>query len=237
MNTDITVLIVEDEDEPAEMLKNYLEMYNYQVILADEGDKAVELINSHADQIDIAVLDIMVPGVDGLELCRRIRKHPVLYQIPVIFLTAKDKETDEIVGLDVGADSYIPKPVSLNLIKAHIESQLRRHKPDRKGWISYGNVSLSTEAMEVYNSGDKVDLTHTEYQILRLIFENPKLVYTRQQILEHISPEEKFVFDRTIDVHVKNLRIKLGDDGGLIKTYRGMGYGLNKDILHNQAKT
>lgn len=232
MNKEVTVLVVEDEHEPAEMLKNYLEMQEYQVLLAEDGDTAINLIHAHADSIDIAVLDIMVPGVDGLELCRKIRKHPVLFEIPVIFLTAKDKEVDEIEGLDVGADSYIPKPVSLNLIKAHIDSQLRRHKPNHQGWISYGHVSLSTEAMEVFNSGERVDLTHTEYLILKLFFENPRLVYSRQQILEHISPEEKFVFDRTIDVHIKNLRIKLGDDGELIKTYRGAGYGLNKEIIH-----
>ena len=235
MNTEITVLVVEDEEEPAEMLKNYLEMHEYQVLLAKDGDSAVGLINNYADSIDIAVLDIMIPGEDGYELCRRIRNHSMLSDIPVIFLTAKDEEQDEIKGLDTGADSYVAKPVSLNLIKAHIESQLRRHMPDREreGWISYGNVSISPVTMEVLNTGKKVELTQTEFNILKLFFENPKLVYSRQQILEHISPEEKFIFDRTIDVHIKNLRIKLNDNGELIKTYRGAGYGLNKDIISN----
>lgn len=234
MNKEINVLVVEDEDEPADMLKNYLEVHGYQVLLAKDGDEAANVINTSANSIDIAVLDIMVPGEDGLTLCRRIRRHPVLSQIPVIFLTAKDKEQDEIQGLGVGADSYIPKPVSLSLVKAHIESQLRRHKPNRDGWLTFGEVSLSTEAMEVYSAGNRVELTNTEYHILKLFFQNPRLVYTRQQILEHISPEEKFIFDRTIDVHIKNLRIKLGDEGELIKTYRGMGYGLNKDLLSPQ---
>lgn len=235
MSNEITVLVVEDEEEPAEMLKNYLEMHNFRVMLAMDGDTAADLISNSANSIDIAVLDIMVPGEDGLDLCRRIRKHPTLSGIPVIFLTAKDKERDEIEGLDVGADSYIPKPVSLNLVKAHIESQLRRHKPERVSGLAYGGVSLYTDSMEVYSSGKRVELTNTEYQILKMFFQNPRLVYTRQQILEHISPEEKFIFDRTIDVHIKNLRIKLDDDGELIKTYRGMGYGLNKEILSPQS--
>ncbi len=225
-----TILLVEDEDEPAEMLSSYLEMHDYRVLLAKEGNAAIDLIDHHARVIDLAILDIMVPGKDGYEICRYLRKHPVLADVPVIFLTAKDKEKDEIAGLSLGADDYIPKPASLNLIKAHVESMLRRRPREKGSWIAFRNVFVAPDSMEVWQNGEKVELTNTEFKLLRLFFENPKRVYSRQEILEYITDEEKYVFDRTVDVHVKNLRLKLGDEGELIKTYRGMGYGLNKDL-------
>ncbi|MFO8030798.1 MAG: response regulator transcription factor [Cyclonatronaceae bacterium] len=230
MNFKRTILLVEDEAEPADMLSNYLEMHGYDVLLAMDGNRAIDLIDSNAQMIDLAILDIMVPDKDGYEICNYLRKHPVLSDVPVIFLTAKDKEKDEIAGLDLGADDYIPKPASLNLVKAHVESMLRRRPREKGSWIAFRNVFIAPESMEVWQNGEKVELTNTEFKILKLFFENPKRVYTRQEILEYISDEEKYVFDRTVDVHVKNLRLKLGDEGELIKTYRGMGYGLNKDL-------
>lgn len=212
------------------MLSNYLEMHGYDVLLAMDGNRAIDLIDNNAQLIDLAILDIMVPDKDGYEICNYLRKHPVLSDVPVIFLTAKDKEKDEIAGLDLGADDYIPKPASLNLVKAHVESMLRRRPREKGSWIAFRNVFIAPESMEVWQNGEKVELTNTEFKILKLFFENPKRVYTRQEILEYISDEEKYVFDRTVDVHIKNLRLKLGDEGELIKTYRGMGYGLNKDL-------
>lgn len=221
---------MEDENEPAEMLSNYLEMHDYRILLAKDGNRAVQLIDKNAQEIDLAILDIMVPEMNGYEICDYLRKHPVLNDIPVIFLTAKDKEKDEIVGLSQGADDYIPKPASLNLIKAHVDSMLRRHPRKKGSWLSYHNVYIAPESMEVWVNGENIVLTNTEFKLLRLFFENPKRVYTRQEILEYLSDEEKYVFDRTVDVHIKNLRLKLRDEGDLIKTYRGMGYGLNKEL-------
>ncbi len=225
-----TILLVEDEAEPAEMLSNYLEMHGYDVLLAMDGNRAIDLIDKNAQAIDLAILDIMVPDKDGYEICSYLRKHPVLSDVPVIFLTAKDKEKDEIAGLDLGADDYIPKPASLNLVKAHIESMLRRRPREKGSWIAYRNVFIAPDSLEAWQNGEKIELTNTEFKLLKLFFENPKRVYTRQEILEYITDEEKYVFDRTVDVHIKNLRLKLRDDGELIKTYRGMGYGLNKDL-------
>ena len=191
----------------------------------------MELIDRYAGEIHLAVLDIMVPNLDGKEICRRIRNHPVLNDIPVIFLTAKDEEKDEIEGLELGADDYIPKPASLNLVKAHIETLLRRQNPQKANWLQYGEVYLDTEAKELYVENEKVELTSTEYTLIELFFKSPKQVFSRQQILEHITEEDRFVFDRTVDVHVKNLRLKMGDAGEIIKTYRGIGYGLNRDLV------
>jgi len=226
-----TILLVEDEKEPADMLANFLELEDYQVFVAYDGKEAVSLIENRADVIDLAILDIMVPHVDGKEICKRIRRHPVLSGIPVIFLTARDKEKDEIEGLELGADDYIPKPASLKLVKAHVESLLRRQQPQNSKWVQYGDLYLDTVGKDLYKKEDRIDLTSTEYALAELFFKNPKMVYSRQQILEHIGDDDKFVFDRTVDVHVKNLRLKMGDSSDVIKTYRGLGYGLNRDLF------
>lgn len=223
--------MVEDEIEPAEMLSNFLEMNDFNVLLAHDGNKALELIEKNAGDIDLAVLDIMVPHVNGKEICRIIRKHPVLSDIPVIFLTARDKEKDEIEGLELGADDYISKPASLKLVKAHIESLLRRQNPQNSKWIQHGELFLDTSGKDLYLRDKRIELTSTEYALVELFFQNPKRVYTRQQILEHIGGDDRFVFDRTVDVHIKNLRLKLGTASDMIKTYRGMGYGMNRDQL------
>jgi two-component system phosphate regulon response regulator PhoB len=206
-------------------------MEDYEVLIAYDGKEAVSLIENRADVIDLAILDIMVPHVDGKEICKRIRRHPVLSGIPVIFLTARDKEKDEIEGLELGADDYIPKPASLKLVKAHVESLLRRQQPQHSKWVQYGDLYLDTLGKDLYRKEQRVDLTSTEYALAEMFFKNPKMVYSRQQILEHIGDDDKFVFDRTVDVHVKNLRLKMGDSSDVIKTYRGLGYGLNRDLF------
>lgn len=225
-----TLLLVEDEEESADLLSNFLEMKGYRILLAYDGQRALDIISGRADEIDLAILDIMVPKVDGRELCRQIRRHPVIDDIPVIFLTARDREKDEIQGLELGADDYIPKPASLNLVLAHVQSLLRRQPAKKTRWLRFGNVYVDRTARDAYTGEEKLDLTATEFELLMLFFENPKRVYSRQEILRHISEDDKFVFDRTVDVHIKNLRLKLGKDGDLIKTYRGMGYGLNKEL-------
>ena len=226
-----TVLLVEDEVEPAEMLANFLEMNGFNVLLVHDGKKALEVIENRASDIHLAVLDIMVPHVDGREICRVIRKHPVLKDIPVIFLTAKDKEIDEIEGLELGADDYISKPASLKLVKAHIESLLRRQQPQNSKWIQHNDLLLDINGKDLYYKEKRIDLTSTEYSLTELFFQNPKRVYSRQEILEYIGGDDKYVFDRTVDVHIKNLRLKLGEASDLIKTYRGIGYGMNRDLL------
>lgn len=214
------------------MMANYLEMNDYELLVAHDGDEAMKQIERHAGEIHLAVLDIMVPKLNGKEICKRIRRHPVLKDIPVIFLTAKDEEQDEIEGLELGADDYIAKPASLNLVKVHIESLLRRQNPQKAKWLQYGNTFLDTDAKELYVEEEKVGLTSTEYTLIELFFQNPRRVYSRQDILKHITDEDRYVFDRTVDVHIKNLRLKMGDAGKLIKTYRGIGYGLNRDLVN-----
>lgn len=233
MNTHHTILLLEDEVESGEMLANFLELNSYTVLWAKDGKEAIEIINKNANELELAILDIMVPYHDGKEICQFIRKHPVANEVPVLFLTARDEEKDEIEGLELGGDDYIKKPASLNLIKAHVESRLRRQNPERTQWLRYGYVYLDTDAKVMYIHDKQVDLTHTEYVIAELFFKHPKLVYSRHEILEHITDEEKYIFDRTVDVHIKNLRIKMKEAGKLIKTYRGVGYGFNREYINS----
>lgn len=226
-----TILLVEDELESGEMLASFLELNEYKVFWCKDGKEAFKVIEDHAHEIDLAILDIMVPYHDGKEICSQIRKHPATKDIPVLFLTARDEEADEIEGLNLGADDYIKKPASLNLIKARIESQLRRMNPEQAHWLKYQQVLLDTETKEMFVDDELIDLTHTEYIIAELFFTHPKLVYSRAEILKHITDEEKYIFDRTVDVHIKNLRIKMKSEGKLIKTYRGIGYGFNREFL------
>lgn len=230
MNFKHTILLVEDEEESAEMLENFLELKGFRVIWAQRGDEALEYIDDYAEKIHLAVLDIMVPEMDGLEICKHIRQHPVVADVPIIFLTARDQEEDEIEGLELGGDDYIAKPVSLNLIKTRIEALLRRQKPEKSNWLHYGDTFMDLNAKQLFCHNEQVDLTSTEYTLLELFFKNPKRVFSRQEILEHINVDDAFVFDRTVDVHIKNIRLKLGDESYLIKTYRGLGYGLNRDL-------
>ncbi len=231
MTTNNTILLVEDEIESGEMLSNFLELNDFEVFWAKDGKEAMRLIDEHANTIDLAILDIMVPYFDGKEICKHIREHPVINEIPVLFLTARDEEMDEIEGLSLGADDYIKKPASLNLIKAHVETKLRRVSPEKTHWLQYDHVYLDVDSKQMFIDEELIDLTHTEYIIAELFFQHPKIVYSRQDILVHITDEEKYIFDRTVDVHIKNLRLKMKDEGKLIKTYRGVGYGFNREYL------
>ena len=151
--------------------------------------------------------------MDGKEICAHIRKHPVLSDIPVLFLTARDEEKDEIEGLELGADDYIKKPAGLHLIKAHVESQLRRMQPEKKKWLRYEHVYLDTDSKQMFINDQQIELTHTEYIIAELYFIQPKVVDSRHEILEHISDEDKFIIERSVDVHIKKLRVKMKEEG------------------------
>ena len=228
---DATILLVEDEKEAADMLTSFLKLNQFNVLTAYDGKQAQSLIEANSKIIQLAILDIMIPFVDGKELCQQIRKHPILNEIPVIFLTAKDKERDEIEGLTIGADDYISKPASLNLVLAHVKSLLRRKpKIQTPQKIKFGSVAIDTETQELFVAEKRVELTATEFQIVKLLFNAPKRIFSRQDILEFVMPEDHYVFDRTVDVHIKNIRIKLAQGGEIIKTYRGVGYGVNKDL-------
>lgn len=219
------LLILEDEIQSADTLASFLEHHGYPTAVAYDGHQAIDRLSTSPEAFTLAVLDIMVPGPDGRAVCRFIRSHPALRHIPVIFLTARDQEQDEIDGLSIGADDYIPKPASLNLVLAHIKSLLRRRQTEANPFLNIGEVLLDPNARLVSLSGAPVDLTATEYTILHLLMSHPNRVFSRQEILGRIS-DDKDVFDRTVDAHIKNLRMKLAHEGARIRTVRGVGYGV-----------
>jgi two-component system phosphate regulon response regulator PhoB len=232
-----TILLVEDELGAAEMLTTFLEINDFKVIALPDGNQAMQHLKSSGFDFDLAILDIMVPGADGREICQFIRKHPSHSNKPVIFLTAKDAEQDEILGLNLGADDYIPKPASLNLILAHVNTLLRRRGVKTEESIVIWDIEWSSDSGTVTNDGNSIDLTFTEFRILELFFRSPKRVFSRQEILEFIADDTRHVFDRTVDVHIKNLRLKLGSKGDIIKTYRGLGYGINRELVQSLKKS
>lgn len=224
----VEILLVEDEADSAEVLQNFLELKGYGVRYAAEGEAALRILSDEGTQFSLAILDIMLPGLPGTELLRSIRANPHTRDLPVLFLTAKDREQDEIEGLALGADDYITKPFSLNRLEARLQTLLRRH-PYQPRTLAHGPVELDPQAYACRVHGEAVTLTQTEFELLHLLLSHPQRVFSRQEILDRLAPEAKNVFDRTVDTHVKNLRNKLGLEPPFVKTYRGVGYGLRPE--------
>jgi len=173
----------------------------------------------------LVILDLMLPDADGFEVCKNIRKDPALSGVPVIMLTAKSDETDKVLGLEIGADDYLTKPFSPKELVARVKAVLRRGATEKTGeTIRLGRIALDPEGYGASIEGKPVILTTTEFRILHLLASRPGRVFSRGQILDHLWGREKAVIDRTVDVHIKNLRRKLGGDGNTIKNIRGIGY-------------
>ncbi|GAV31082.1 MAG: response regulator transcription factor [Anaerosomatales bacterium] len=221
-----TVLVVDDNEKIVEVLAAYLEAAGYEVVTAHDGEAAIEAVR--ARRPDIALLDIMLPGVDGIELTRRFQRD---YDLPVILVTAKTEEIDRLIGLEVGADDYVSKPFSPREVVARVKAVLRR--VDRSSATSagetivVGDLVVDTARREVTVAGEKVELTRTEFEILATMAAHPGRVYSRLQLLEAVSGDAFEGYERTIDAHVKNIRKKIGDDPKeprYIRTVFGVGY-------------
>jgi DNA-binding response OmpR family regulator len=177
------------------------------------------------DKPDLILLDLMLPDIDGLDVCRYLRKDEGLSQIPLIMLTARGEESDKVLGLGLGADDYVTKPFSVKELIARIQAVLRRRDQiDEARQIVLGSLLIDQDKHEVTLGGHRVDLTATEFKILQLLASRRGRVFTRDQILDHLWGHEKAVVDRTVDVHIRNLREKLGAAASLIKNVRGVGY-------------
>lgn len=209
------------------LLKEYLEITGYAVQVVHDGEEAMSCIEGQQCRFDLAILDIMVPPPDGYEICRKLRAMPAYKELPVIFLSAKDREDDEITGLEIGADDYITKPAGGKLIATRVAKLLERKQEEHQDFITNGSMKMDISTRVFMVDKEEIELTHTEFEIMQLFLQNPRRVFSRQEILDHISDADRAVFDRTVDAHIKNLRLKLGEQAGkAIRTYRGMGYGL-----------
>lgn len=224
-----TILIADDEKEIRDLLRLYLEKDGYRVLEAENGLSAFSLLKQ--EEIDMALLDIMMPKLDGYQVLKQIRERS---NIPVMILSAKNQDSDKILGLDLGADDYLSKPFNPMEAMARINSNIRRFyslgaKSRELKQLTVKDLRLDTESCLVYKNDEPIDLTSVEYKLLRLFMEHPGKVYTKQQVYENVWGEAYAIADNNIMVCISRLRAKLSQDSGAyIKTIRGLGYRMEK---------
>lgn len=223
------ILIVEDEKDIAEMIRYNLEKEGYKVSVASKGSMALELLEENSP--DLVILDIMLPDIDGFEVCRKMRSEPATSAVPVIFLSAKSQEMDKVVGLELGADDYMTKPFSPRELIARIKAVLRRKAvvPAAEKLLSSGDIVIDVEKHKVKAFGKSVELTPTEFSILEYMYARPGRVLSREKLLNGVFGYDSSVYDRTVDAHIKSLRKKLGKAKNYIETVRGIGYRFKED--------
>ncbi|MFW6136759.1 MAG: response regulator [Candidatus Aminicenantaceae bacterium] len=222
------IAVVDDEPDILELVSIHLEKNGYRSQEFLNGESFIEFLKSSLP--DLIVLDLMLPDMDGLEICKYLKKQEHLASIPVIMLTAKGEEVDKILGLELGADDYVTKPFSPKELISRIRAVLRRgYKKESTETSSAGGVLfIDTDRHEVRVRSRKIDLTSTEFRILQLLLSKKGWVFSREKILDYLWGQEKAVVDRTIDVHIKHLREKLGEAASMIKNIRGVGYKLEE---------
>jgi len=219
---DINLLIIEDEPQIREIVRTYAEKEQYRVYEAGTGEKAFEALEERDYQM--VVLDVMLPDTDGWTILRKLRRK---WDVPVIMLTARAEEEDKLFGFDLGADDYVTKPFSAKELMARIKTVLKRNHTLTAGeTIRIGSIEINTSFHQVSVAGESIEMTPLEYDLLTYFVNNRNMAMNRTQILDGVWGYDYFGDERTVDTHVKRLRQKLGDEGGRIKTLRGLGYRL-----------
>lgn len=221
---DQTILVADDEVQLLNQIEAYLTDAGYRVLTAENGEAALTLFEQ--ENPDAVILDVMMPKMDGFSVAREIRQFSM---VPILMLTARDDEFDQALGLELGADDYITKPFSFRILVARVRAILRRvnHQPSVESpMLTLGHLQLDRESRRVASNGEEVDLTRSEFDLLMTLMLYPGRVFTRMELLEHIHGEAFAAYERTIDVHVKNLRAKLNTD--LIETVYGVGYRISR---------
>ncbi|MHB8837138.1 MAG: response regulator transcription factor [Candidatus Methylomirabilia bacterium] len=222
------ILVVEDEEDILELISYNLNREGYRVSTATTGEEGLRL--AMRDKPDLIVLDLMLPGIDGIEVCRRLKADPQIRYIPVVMVTAKGEEADVVTGLELGADDYLTKPFSPKVLVARLRAVIRRREQesvkDAKEPIQRGEILIHPGRREVLLGGSRIalDLTFTEFNILYLLASRPGWVFTRAQIVDAVRGYDYNVTERSVDVHVVGLRRKLGPHGEQVETVRGVGY-------------
>lgn len=217
----LKILVVDDESRMRKLVKDFLLKNNYEVLEAEDGSQALDIFFEHKD-IALVILDVMMPKVDGWEVCRSIRAYS---QTPIIMLTAKGEERDELQGFQLGVDEYITKPFSPKILVARVEAILRRTGQNNPEEIlEVGGIQLNKAAHIVMAGDRQIDLSYKEFELLAYFMENKGIALSREKILNYVWNYDYYGDARTIDTHVKKLRSKMGDQGAMIKTVWGMGY-------------
>ena len=222
--TSKTILVVDDEEDVLELVKYNLEKNGYRVTTASTGEEAISKARSIVP--NLVLLDLMLPGIDGLEVCKQLKSNPKTEQVPVIMLTAKGEESDVVVGLEVGADDYITKPFSPKVLIARIRRILHRSIAQQRDSfpVKIHEINIDPSRHEVLVKGKRTDLTYTEFKILYALARRPGIVFTRYQIVDAVHGNDYLVTERAVDVQIVSLRRKLGPYGKYIETVRGIGY-------------
>ena len=216
----LKILVVDDESRMRKLVKDFLVKSNFDVIEAGDGEAAIDIFFEDKD-IALIILDVMMPKMDGWEVCREIRKNS---QVPIIMLTARGDEKDELLGFELGVDEYISKPFSPKILVARVEAILKRTNAMDDSVREVGGISINQSAHEVRIDGNIVELSFKEFELLTYFVKNQGIALSREKILNNVWNYDYFGDARTIDTHVKKLRSKLGDKGEYIKTIWGMGY-------------
>ena len=221
----VKVLMVDDEARMRKLVKDFLSMKGYRVLEAADGEEALDVFFQDKD-IGLVILDVMMPKMDGWEVCKTIRRYS---QVPIIMLTARSEERDELLGFELGVDEYITKPFSPKILVARIEAILRRKTSATGEVLEAAGIRVDKDAHEVTVDGQPVDLSNKEFELMTYFLENQGIALSREKILNNVWNYDYFGDARTIDTHVKKLRSKLGPKGDMIKTIWGMGYKFEVD--------
>ncbi len=224
------ILVVEDEQAIRTVVEYALRDAGFEVVTASRGDDA--LAAAADDSIDLMILDLMLPGVDGLEVCKRVRAQS---NMPIIILSARGEELDKVLGLELGADDYVTKPFSPRELVSRVRANLRRARaePERGQQVRAGDVEIDPVARTVSKNGEDVHLTYSEFELLHKLASSPRRVFTREELMNHLWQGSFFGDLRSVDVHVRHLRQKVEDDPSnpqLIRTVRGVGYAFGRDV-------
>lgn len=222
-----TILVVDDEPDIVEIIQYNLEKSGFDVIVAADGPAALE--KARDETPDLIVLDLMLPGLEGTDVCRILKQDERTRSIPILMLTAKSEEIDRIIGLELGADDYVVKPFSPREIALRIRNILRRRsEPETPGPVRAGPLVIDVEGHHVSVSGSTVSLTATEFKLLAILFQRRGRVQTREELLDVVWGYDYMGYGRTVDAHIKRLREKLGEAAGMVETVRGVGYRFAK---------
>ena len=225
------LLVVEDEDDIRELIAFNLEMSNFEVLKARDGEEAIQIAEKELP--DTIILDVMLPGMDGFEVCRYLKKNVSTKEIPIIMLTARSEDSDVVTGLELGADDYITKPFSPRILIARVHAAVRRRSETGETTtprqIKIHDILIDFPRHEVYVKGENVNLSATEFAILKFLITNPGWVFSRSQIIDAVKGGNYPVTPRSVDVQILGLRKKLGNEGRFIETVRGVGYRLQAE--------
>jgi two-component system phosphate regulon response regulator PhoB len=220
-----SIVVIDDEEDIRELIRYNLSKEGFNVACAVSGEEGVALVQK--ERPDLVILDLMLPGIDGLEVCRRLKADPILTAIPIVMVSARGEEPDVVSGLELGADDYVSKPFSPRVLLARVKSVLRRGKGpavDTNAVLRDGGLSINPQRREVHVNDTLVELTNTEFKLLHFLMRQPGVVFTRDQIVEGVHGDDYPVTDRSVDVQVVGLRKKLGECEAYVETVRGVGY-------------